>query len=157
VPDTAVVARQVSSADVAGQQVYSVWTVSVQDTKSGKVYTCVMHPEVKEKKPGACPKCNMPLTAEQTGGQRLAHLVDVTVGPSDGQRTQILSGIAAGQEIITRGTENLREGQAVQSVPYGPEGPLQLAAPAASSTAAPAKTSGGSQSMPGMDMSGQGR
>jgi cytochrome oxidase Cu insertion factor (SCO1/SenC/PrrC family) len=28
---------------------------------TGDYYTCVMHPEVKEKKPGNCPKCNMAL------------------------------------------------------------------------------------------------
>jgi hypothetical protein len=145
-------------AETAGKQVYSVWTVAVQDTKSGTVYTCVMHPEIREQKPGTCPKCNMSLTAEQTGGKRIAHLADVEVGPSDGHRTQITSGIAAGQEIVTRGIENLREGMALQNVPYGAQGPLQLAAPAGGSASpAPAQPSGGNQSMPGMDMSGQGR
>jgi len=26
-----------------------------------KIYTCPMHPEVKSKKPGKCPKCGMNL------------------------------------------------------------------------------------------------
>lgn len=135
VPTSAVIAREVSATDAGGRQTYSVWTVAVQETKSGTIYTCVMHPQIREKQPGVCPLCDMKLTPEQTGGQRIAHRVDVTVGASDGQRTQIISGVAAGQEVITRGTESLREGQAVQNVPYGEQGPLQLPAPAAAPSA----------------------
>jgi len=31
---------------------------------SGKVYVCLMHPEVKQDKPGSCPKCGMTLKSE---------------------------------------------------------------------------------------------
>ncbi|MEO6095632.1 MAG: heavy metal translocating P-type ATPase [Fibrobacteria bacterium] len=34
---------------------------------SGPVYTCPMHPEVRQDKPGACPKCGMPLEPVQSG------------------------------------------------------------------------------------------
>ena len=69
----------------------------------------------------------------------VAHQVGVAIGASDGRRTQIVSGIDAGEEVITRGTENLREGQAIQNVPWGEQGPLQLPAPAGAPTpAAPA-------------------
>lgn len=29
------------------------------------IYTCPMHPEVKQNKPGACPKCGMRLVPEK--------------------------------------------------------------------------------------------
>jgi multidrug efflux pump subunit AcrA (membrane-fusion protein) len=127
VPNSAVV---IPPGEMTDSPRRSVWTVAVKDTKTGKVYTCVMHPEVQEEEPGSCAQCNMPLVPEATGGGRIAQLVDVQVGPSDGQRTQILSGIAAGQEIIYRGMENLREGQAVQNVPWSDTGPLELPKPA---------------------------
>jgi Cu2+-exporting ATPase len=33
--------------------------------KSGAIYTCPMHPEVKSNKPGSCPKCGMTLVPEK--------------------------------------------------------------------------------------------
>src|ERR1035437_7444367 len=39
------------------------------DKKSTKVYTCPMHPEVKQNHPGACPKCGMTLVQETTGDE----------------------------------------------------------------------------------------
>jgi heavy metal translocating P-type ATPase len=33
--------------------------------KSGAIYTCPMHPEVRSDKPGSCPKCGMTLVAEK--------------------------------------------------------------------------------------------
>jgi len=35
--------------------------VSHQDTVTGMVYTCPLHPEVRLYKPGMCPKCGMTL------------------------------------------------------------------------------------------------
>jgi RND family efflux transporter MFP subunit len=38
------------------------------DAAPGKIYTCLMHPEVKSDKPGKCPKCGMDLVpASKTG------------------------------------------------------------------------------------------
>ena len=34
-------------------------------TAQAKQYTCEMHPEVVQDKPGACPKCNMKLTEKK--------------------------------------------------------------------------------------------
>lgn len=36
----------------------------------GDRYVCPMHPEVNEPKPGACPKCAMPLELRKSGGAR---------------------------------------------------------------------------------------
>jgi len=131
VPSAAVV---VPPGEQVGSPRRTVWTVTAASATSGArgtTYTCVMHPQVHESKPGPCPICHMPLVPEQTGGRQTAHLVDVQAGPSDGQRTQIVAGVAAGQDVVVRGTENLREGQAVQDVPWGEGGPQQLPRPAA--------------------------
>ncbi len=37
----------------------------VEKTGAGPVYTCPMHPEVRQNKPGACPKCGMALELEK--------------------------------------------------------------------------------------------
>jgi len=36
-------------------EINSIWM------ETEKVYTCPMHPEVREKQPGRCPKCGMNL------------------------------------------------------------------------------------------------
>jgi len=46
---------------VCGMHLQKLQTTS----KSGKVYTCPMHPEVKSDKPGPCPKCGMNLVPEK--------------------------------------------------------------------------------------------
>jgi heavy metal translocating P-type ATPase len=45
-------------------------------TRSGTVYTCPMHPEIKQNKPGTCPKCGMnlvPEKAEETSEEEIAY------------------------------------------------------------------------------------
>jgi len=47
----------------------------------GRVYTCPMHPEVRQERPGPCPKCGMALEAEEPGAQAEAadpELADMT-------------------------------------------------------------------------------
>lgn len=39
----------------------AVWTVRREAAAGPVVYTCVMHPEVHQGKPGKCPKCGMRL------------------------------------------------------------------------------------------------
>lgn len=36
-------------------------TTSLSEIAAEAVWTCSMHPEIRESKPGLCPKCNMPL------------------------------------------------------------------------------------------------
>src|SRR3989344_5139234 len=41
--------------------------------KEGAVYTCPMHPEVQQDKPGSCPKCGMRLVKAETKTDHSAH------------------------------------------------------------------------------------
>jgi RND family efflux transporter MFP subunit len=55
-----------------------------------------------------------------------AHKVRVGTGGSDADRTEITSGLSEGAAVITQGQDDLIEGAAVQSVPWGPDGPQTL-------------------------------
>ncbi len=122
-------------------------------------YTCSMHPEIRSDKPGLCPKCKMelvPATAAGQAGVKNAQQVVVTLGASDGERTEIISGLQAGNVIVVRGQTNLRDGDLVFPVPWTARGPAELPPAAGASPpaageqkAAPA----GHESMPGMKMS----
>lgn len=92
-------------------------------------YTCPMHPDVKRGKPGNCPKCGMKLQPVSTGGPKRAHLVYVTLGKSDGNRTEVLSGLNDGDEVIVDGFQGLNEGDSVTPVPWGPNGPKVMPSP----------------------------
>ncbi len=56
---------------------------SAQSPKTSAVYSCVMHPEVKARRPGRCPKCGMDLRlaeSEAASTTPLAANVDTPVG-----------------------------------------------------------------------------
>jgi multidrug efflux pump subunit AcrA (membrane-fusion protein) len=131
VPNSAIVMRTVPKEGPSSGQEPTVWLATggrkAPDAKP--VYTCVMHPEVRSDKPGKCPKCGMDLVPEKTsvgGAVKTAHQVLVSLGPTDGKRTVILSGLREGDEAIVQGHENLHEGDAVYAVPWGDRGPLEL-------------------------------
>src|SRR2546426_4753620 len=50
------------------------------DTATTEIYTCPMHPEIRQKGPGFCPKCGMALEPEAptTDEGPNAELVDMT-------------------------------------------------------------------------------
>lgn len=50
--------------------------------KEGAVYTCPMHPEVQQDKPGSCPKCGMRLVKAETKTDHGAHAGHMTGDPS---------------------------------------------------------------------------
>lgn len=87
-----------------------------------------------------------PKTSDKT---KTAHLVMVTTGATDGRRTEILSGLKNGDQVIYEGNIYLREGDAVFPTRWGPKGPLALPLPPAME---PMPGMGGSpeQTMPGM-------
>ncbi|MBV6273359.1 efflux RND transporter periplasmic adaptor subunit [Alcaligenaceae bacterium CGII-47] len=46
--------------------------------------------------------------------QQRVHIVTVSTGDSDGEQTVVLSGLEAGQRVVTEGTDRLREGSQVE-------------------------------------------
>lgn len=126
-----------------------VWTALSGGASGKPTYTCVMHPEVVSDKPGKCPKCGMDLVPKKTGGQIKAHRVDVVVGRTDGDRTEILSGLQPGDRVVMDGGGSLNEGDVLFETKWSPEGPSEL-------PPAPAMEEGhGGMDMPGMGKSGK--
>lgn len=89
-------------------------------------YTCTMHPEVQQDKPGKCPKCGMDLVPKELGGKKVAQLVDIKIGVSNADRTEVLSGLEEGDEVIFAGKDNLQPGVPVVGAEWGKAGPLRL-------------------------------
>ncbi|MHB0912748.1 MAG: efflux RND transporter periplasmic adaptor subunit [Armatimonadota bacterium] len=117
-----------SSALISKDGRDAVWITRC--TKGGKtVYYCTMHPEVVSDKPGLCPKCKMALEKKQANTGKVAHLVYVTIGETDGNRMKIVSGLVPGDEIIYKGHRYLREGDAVAIANWGADGLEQLPSP----------------------------
>jgi len=55
-----------------------------------------------------------------------AHQVVVALGPTDGERTRVVSGLREGDEVIYRGIESLQEGFVVYPVLWSDRGPAEL-------------------------------
>jgi multidrug efflux pump subunit AcrA (membrane-fusion protein) len=108
----------------------AVWT-AVENGYASIFYTCVMHPEVRSKTPGNCPKCGMALVPVASKGKLTAHLVSITTGGSDGERTEVLSGLKAGDIVIYEGQTYLNEGDAVYPTQWSGSGPVELPPPPA--------------------------
>jgi len=137
VPSDAIVMQQSSSSDVIPtNQNAALWTM--QSAQAAKpIYTCTMHPQIRQEKPGDCPICGMKLTPLSTGGSWRARMISVQLGGTNGDSTQVVGGLRDGDRVITQGFENLKNGDAVN-----PNG--------VNSTQAPANASMGK--MPGMNM-----
>lgn len=121
-----------------------VWTLA-EDNPLHRItqYTCVMHPEIIRDKPGKCPICSMELVPKNKSGKFTAHRTFISLGASDGKRSVFEKGLQIGKKVITRGMENLNEGDPVSPVEWNLSGPKSLPQP-----------SGEMPSMPGMDMGG---
>ncbi|MHB1001122.1 MAG: efflux RND transporter periplasmic adaptor subunit [Armatimonadota bacterium] len=116
----------------------AIWITECTEPSGETTYYCTMHPEVVSDKPGICPKCNMNLEPKSASTGKTAKMVYVTVGKTDGDRTEIVTGLNEGDEVIYKGQRYLREGDAVSVVEWDENGPKDLPAPA-----------GGSMEMPG--------
>lgn len=124
------------------EQVVSVRSSSVLRDPDGKHYvwvmsdppragaptkwTCPMHPEINEPKPGDCPICGMSLVPRERTGDPIAIRRDVTIGATDGRYTAILSGVSSGDRVIWAGFADLYERAPVQQVEWGEDGPKTL-------------------------------
>lgn len=107
----------------------AVWIVQ-RVKKGGKViYQCLMHPEVQSDKPGKCHKCGMKLEPKETSKGMKAHLIYVKTGITNGERTEIVSGLKEKDEVIYAGNEYLNEGDNVFPTTWGMEGPEKLPEP----------------------------
>jgi len=106
-----------------------VWVVTEAQPKGKTIYTCVMHPEVQSDKLGKCPKCGMDLVPKQRGGRFTARRVKVVLGETSGRRVEVRAGLREGDEVVTRGNEYLKEGDAVTPVEWGITGPKRLPQP----------------------------
>lgn len=89
-------------------------------------FTCVMHPEVLSDKPGKCPKCGMDLVPKVLGGKKVAELVDIEIGLSNPDNTEVTHGLLEGDEVIFAGFENLQPEIPVIGTEWGKEGPTKL-------------------------------
>lgn len=128
----------------------ALWIVLKKPVQGEKtLYTCVMHPEVISDKPGNCPKCGMELVKKEGKSEKTAHMVYVTTGISDGERTEITDGLKNGDEVIYAGFENLKEGDPVFSTTWGKSVPKELPAPSAAENM-PSVKDNDMQNMPGM-------
>jgi hypothetical protein len=105
-----------------------VWVIR-EGTPEQTIYTCTMHPEVKQDHPGKCPKCGMDLTPQVAGGKWRAHLVEVSVGVTAPDFTEIRSGVQAGDQVIYDGYQGLTEDSPVAPTKWGPSGPQTLPPP----------------------------
>jgi len=75
----------IGQVDVVGQESAATAAAS-QDQAAKAVYSCPMHPEVKSKKHGKCPKCKMDLV-RQTAAR--PPTTAATVAPSSGKKLNI--------------------------------------------------------------------
>jgi multidrug efflux pump subunit AcrA (membrane-fusion protein) len=126
VPTSAIVYRAIPTGGPSSRQEATLWLAIGAGSVGQVSYTCVMHPEVHSNRPGKCPKCGMDLVPEKAGGGKKAAQVAVTLGVSDGERTEVISGLRAGDRVVIRGMESLRRGDPVYPVPWSPAGPVTM-------------------------------
>ncbi len=75
-------------------------------------------------------------------GRYTVQRVDVRVGTSDGDHTEVLAGLKAGQRVVIRGHDSLRPGDSVTAVPWGQGGPGVLPGARRATGAQPSGTDG---------------
>ncbi len=105
VPNSAIVYRN--------GQAYVWLALNIKNKNTKTTYTCVMHPQINEDKPGDCPICGMVLVENKDAEDKTAKLVKVTLGLSDNNYTQIISGLKQGDLVISHGYDELTDGDSV--------------------------------------------
>ena len=81
----------------------------------------------------------MELVPKEKGGNKVAHLLKVTLGAVSKDQVEISSGLADGDEVISKGQAYLREGDYVYPTKWTNAGPTSFPS-----------GSGKMESMPGM-------
>lgn len=115
-----------SSAVIWREGKAHVWKATGGVSKTGNIYTCIMHPEIKEDKPGKCPKCGMDLVSAAASGTLIAQRIPVMTGLSNEHYTEITSGLSEGDQVIYQGYSSLRNGLPVIATEWGEKGPIKL-------------------------------
>src|SRR5262249_29452838 len=114
VPASAILWRtEPSPFGQSGRQQAYVWLAEAAKQGGPMVYTCPMHQQVKESKPGLCPICKMDLVPQSVGGKWKARRVDVTTGVTDGRLTEIAAGLQENDYVVAAGFQNLHDGDAL--------------------------------------------
>src|SRR5205823_2050151 len=100
IPSSAVVWQPKESSTVlATDETPAVWVITAGQPEK-TIYTCTMHPNVKQDKPGKCPTRGWDLTPQVAGGKWRARQVNVTVGLVNSQYVEIRSGLHEGDQVI---------------------------------------------------------
>jgi len=115
-----------SSAIVQKDGMPAVWVARAEAHKGKTIYYCTMHPEVTSDKPGKCYKCNMDLVPKTSDGNKKARLVMVTTGATSGDRTEVLTGLTDGDEVIYLGNTYLQDGDTVFPTKWSADGPEKM-------------------------------
>ncbi len=126
----------------------AVWVVVNQAPAGKTIYYCTMHPQIERDKPGKCPICNMDLVPKTSGGNKKAHLTNVTTGRYSGDRVIVTDGLVDGNEVIYQGQTYLREGDTVFPTEWSADGPKTMPAGAGMESMPGMK---GMENMPGME------
>jgi multidrug efflux pump subunit AcrA (membrane-fusion protein) len=104
----------------AGQPTASAGSSGAQE------YSCLMHPEVRSNKPGKCPKCGMDLEPVTRSGRMMADLVDIKIGLSNSESTEVTEGLNEGENVVFAGFSNLRPGMSIVGTEWSKSGPVKL-------------------------------
>ncbi len=109
----------------------SVWVIEKvhRHTNQPTTYYCTMHPQIEQNQPGICPICKMDLVPKEQPADSVARRRYVKVGLSDGERTEILDGLKAGDQVIVFGYASLVEGDPVFPTEWTARGPRQINLP----------------------------
>ena len=128
-PVTALSVRR-EAVKAAGDGLHYVWLVregeAIPDAEA--IYTCTMHPQVRQKGPGKCPICKMDLVPLDATGNVSVERRAVKIGPSDSRYTVVYEGLEEGDRVTCEGDSELFPGAAIKVVEWGEDGPVEMPA-----------------------------
>jgi multidrug efflux pump subunit AcrA (membrane-fusion protein) len=126
-PVTALSVRR-EAVKAAGDGTHYVWLVREGESKpdAEAIYTCTMHPQVRQKGPGPCPICKMDLVPLDATGNVSVERRAVKVGPSDSRYTVVYDGLAEGDRVTHEGDSELFPGAAIKVTEEREEAPAEV-------------------------------
>lgn len=102
----------------AGDGTHYVWIVKEKPgvPTADSIYTCTMHPQIRQKGPGKCPICKMDLVPLDSSGNYSVEKRTVTIGVSDSKYVAVLTGLNVGEQVTCAGDQELFPGAAISIV-----------------------------------------